>query len=243
MAVDLPGDLHAQRVRDRRKDVDRLEGRIDDAPAACAGLLQEEWDGPELRERRIDRLSKWSFRPEGGAVIGDDRDDRAVVEPNLLQPIEDHAEESIDKLHLEEMPLVVQCDETPIVTPVFKLVQPGQSRARRSNLSRRQIDERLVGQQDVQEVQHGCIVSLDPLDPLEHASASIVITLAGPPPLPETKSESPPVMSHRRKACRQCRRQHDVPVDDGEIGRDSEPQRRIIAAGWAADRAAVDRAR
>ena len=89
---DLRAQRNVQRVRDRREHVHGPRQPVLDAAPSLPRQLDEERDERDLVQTVGGRLAPRPPGQEVHAVVGDDDDQRAVVEPPPLEPVEEHPE-------------------------------------------------------------------------------------------------------------------------------------------------------
>ena len=112
---------------------------------------------------------------EADAVVGDDRHHRAVVDPGLVEAVEQLAEQPVGGRHLEQVALVGLLDDEPARvagTPVD--ARQRLLRGAPVDAARRQVLVRHVRQQDVDQVQPRARVVLDLRDELLEAVGAVV---------------------------------------------------------------------
>ena len=200
-SIHVPRECDPEFGCDGRKNVDGLDVRGCDASVTLAGTLDEQRHRCDVRESGPVRRPERESRPQAHSVVRGHDDESVVVHSLVAQAFQQPAEESIDGLRLQQVPLVVEGDGPGIGSPAPAPRAPENAWFQAEPLSRRQIDPRLVRQQHVQEVQRGSGVAgvgSDLPDEVDHGLAPVLRT-PHPPPVAESPfggPEVPPALRH-----------------------------------------------
>ena len=91
---------------------------IETRPWRWPGRLTSRGHRREVRERSRRGEPKRPAGPQAGAVVGGHDEQRVVVEPHRAQAPQQLAEQRVDELYLEQVPLVLAGDGPGVVHPV-----------------------------------------------------------------------------------------------------------------------------
>ena len=105
-AIGGPRQPDAQCGCQRGEDVDGLDIGIHGLAVPLARAFEEQWHGRDVDERGLGRLEELEAGPQARAVVRGDDDQRIVVHPRVAQLRHQRADDRIDVLQLQQMPLI-----------------------------------------------------------------------------------------------------------------------------------------
>ena len=155
-AIGGPRQPDAQCGCQRGEDVDGLDIGIHGLALPLARAFEEQWHCRDVDERGLGRLEEREAGPQARAVVRGDDDQRIVVHPRIAQLRHQRADNRIDVLQLQQVPLIANRGGPLVVQPAL-VAEADVAALQREPLARPEQHPRMMREQHVQEIERRSI--------------------------------------------------------------------------------------